>query len=358
MIQRMYGLFAAVALLLSAGCHAQTPSAVAPPDWKTECVGRYQVSVPGEVEVALDSYKHLFDENDPNQYRFGDDTIAHYSHHDTVYPLMDSNEAIEFMHTIKKNFDKNVAERYQEAQITIDTKSAYWMSFADDVNKKDFAWVEGASYSLFIYRDGHFFNFGDNLEKSDNPAKDTERSIAAMRSTIKSFHPRALFELPKSPGVCFPYGFIADDGKASRDIAVTMRLKDHPDVEVFFQDKSGYLSGGTLHEPKDDIEYFWTMMYRDFAKLLEADFQGYHPVKMGGQDGTALFVTITRKDGSKDFGYAAIVKGDPKAATDTPSQMLYVIRTAARAKGKPVSRDELKDMARQIAASIKRHDVQ
>ena len=359
MMHRMLSLVTAVAILVSAGCHAQptdTGKATISANWKTECVGRYQVSVPGEVEVALERVTRSQNGN-PNKIRFDDDTIAHYSSGYTVYPYMDSKESLEFINIVKKMHDKNRAERSEETQTSINAKYAYWMSFKDDLNKRDFAWVQPGFYTLYIYRDGHFFNFGDNFDKSDSPAKDTQQSIAAVNTTLKTFRPRALYELPKQPGVCIPYGFIADDGKADRSVAVTMRLKNHPDVEVFFHDKSGDLSSGS-NEPKDNIEYFWTMMYRDFAKLLEADSRKYYKVKMGAQDGTAMFVTITRHDGSKDYGYIAIVKGDPTAATDTPSQMLYVIRTAKRAKGKPVSKDELKDIAERITVSVKRHAVQ
>ena len=75
---------------------------------------------------------------------------------------------------------------------------------------------------------------------------------------------------------------------------------------------------------------------------------------MGGQAGKGMFVTIHRYDDSIDYGYIAIVNDIP----NTPSQMLYVIRTAARAKGEPVGKDELKDMAEKIIASVKRHPVQ
>ena len=91
-------------------------------------------------------------------------------------------------------------------------------------------------------------------------------------------------------------------------------------------------------------------MYQKFTKLTEADFWGYRSIKMGGQAGKGMFVTIHRYDDSKDYGYIAV--------TESPSQMLYVIRTAARAKGEPVSKDELKDIAEKIMASVKPHAVQ
>ena len=89
---------------------------------------------------------------------------------------------------------------------------------------------------------------------------------------------------------------------------------------------------------------------------VEPNFPGYHSIQMDGQKGGAVFFTIIREDKSKDYGYIAAVKGDDKAGI--PSQLLYVIGTASRAKGKPVNKVELKDMAEKIMASVKKHPVQ
>lgn len=361
MTLRMFCLFAIMLMLSPAISNADVPN-----NWKTECIGRYQVSVPGEVEVALDSYKHLFDDSNYSQYRFSDDATAPFSHHHTVYPQMDTRESLEFMSTIKRKFDKNISERHQETGSVMVKKYAYWMSFSDVVSNRDFAWVEPGSYSLFIYRDGHYFNFGTSFEKTNNPAKDTQKSIAAIASIINSFHPRTLYSLPKQPGVCIPYGFIADDGTTSRNIAVTMRLIDHPDVEVGFQDSTdmepieqdGKYTGAYL-DPKHAINRFFSSSgITNADEEVEANFSGYHSIQMSGRQGGAVFVTIKREDGSKDYGYVAAIQGDATTKPATPSQILYVIRTASRAKSKPISKDELKEMAKQIIASVKPHPVQ
>ena len=43
--------FSLVALFLSACTQAEKQDI--PKDWKTECIGRYQISLPGEVEMLL-----------------------------------------------------------------------------------------------------------------------------------------------------------------------------------------------------------------------------------------------------------------------------------------------------------------
>lgn len=325
--------------------------------WKTECIGRYQIGMPGEVEIALSSAMHLFRPEPDTRFRFNDEVIADSSIGYTVYPKMNINESFVFMKNIKNMFDKNIAERYQESHTVMDRKYAHWIFFGDELNKMDFAWVDPDGYSLFIYRDGNYFNFGTSFVKSNNPAKNTEKAISALNMDINTFHPRPLYHLPKQPGVCIPYGFIADDGTAPRNIAVTMRLIDHPDVEIFFQDSSYQLSPGEHSDSKQEILLFLDQYARK-QKYVDTGFWGTHSIQMSGQKGRGNFFTIARKDDTIDYGYIASVKGDFTARTDTPAQMLYVIRTASRAKGAPVSKDEIKDIAEKIMASVKRHPVQ
>ena len=105
------------------------------------------------------------------------------------------------------------------------------------------------------------------------------------------------------------------------------------------------------------MSMLWDQQTRS-SKKIDLAFPGYRSIKLAERSGTASFVEITRKDGSLDYGYAAVVNGDHTAKTDAPQLMLYVIRNASRAKGKPISKSELKDMAYKIAASIKRREVQ
>ena len=70
---------------------------------------------------------------------------------------------------------------------------------------------------------------------------------------------------------------------------------------------------------------------------------------------------VMRTDDTIDYGYLAVVRGDPQAKVDTPDLMLYVIRDAknAVAKGKkPIDKDEVLKMAEAIAASVKHRPVQ
>ena len=83
---------------------------------------------------------------------------------------------------------------------------------------------------------------------------------------------------------------------------------------------------------------------------------------MDGRKGVATLVEMLRLDGvTTDFGYLAVVRGDPDAKQDAPDLMLYVIRDAknATSKGKqPIEKEEFFKMARAIAASVKHRPTQ
>ena len=87
--------------------------------------------------------------------------------------------------------------------------------------------------------------------------------------------------------------------------------------------------------------------------------RGGHPVTLAGYKGLSSFVKFIRHDDAVDYGYAAVVRGDPNAKEDTPDLMVYVIRDSHNAKGKePMPKDEFLKMAETIAASVKRRPVQ
>ena len=79
MMKSTLGLFMTVAIFLPIPCYAELHSSVEVKNLRTECVGRFQVDVPGDVEVALSSYKHFFDSIGTGEYRFSDNTNAPFS---------------------------------------------------------------------------------------------------------------------------------------------------------------------------------------------------------------------------------------------------------------------------------------
>ncbi|KJU77285.1 hypothetical protein N619_22670 [Ectopseudomonas oleovorans] len=55
-------------------------------------------------------------------------------------------------------------------------------------------------------------------------------SSKRIKALMARFQPRELYEVPKGPGFCFPYGFIADDGKTAYSIKNSLRFTKTPNV--------------------------------------------------------------------------------------------------------------------------------
>jgi hypothetical protein len=75
---------------------------------------------------------------------------------------------------------------------------------------------------VFLWRDQriYYFTFSE-------PPKDSAERI---KDLVARFRPRDLYEVPEGPGVCFPYGFIADDGKTSSEFKFSFRFTRTPNV--------------------------------------------------------------------------------------------------------------------------------
>jgi len=59
-------------------------------------------------------------------------------------------------------------------------------------------------------------------------------SAERIKALVERFHPRELYEVPQGPGFCFPYGFIADDGKTAYSIKNSLRFTRTPNVIFTF----------------------------------------------------------------------------------------------------------------------------
>jgi hypothetical protein len=55
-------------------------------------------------------------------------------------------------------------------------------------------------------------------------------SADRIKALMARFQPRELYEVPKGPGYCFPYGYIADDGKTAYSIKNSLRFTQTPNV--------------------------------------------------------------------------------------------------------------------------------
>ena len=89
-------------------------------------------------------------------------------------------------------------------------------------------YAQGRYLQGYMLRDGVYYHFvmGANSEDTRTSA---ERE-AWFTDFMKRFQPRKLYEIPKERGVCFPYGFIPDDGTVPFKAAAGIRFDDRPNV--------------------------------------------------------------------------------------------------------------------------------
>ena len=185
-------------------------------------------------------------------------------------------------------------------------------------------------------------------------------------SFLSHFQTRDLYEIPPGQGFCLPYGFIANgSGNEERDMAVTYRMKNPPDVMIVFQDAS-YQSPDMIpldsdlnpikrYDAKDYAKWLWNHIYMLYPeqkrKLLSPS---WFSVTMDGRKGSGSFLEVTRKDGNKDYGYLAFVRADPQNSTKEPDLQVFVTSRSDLTEGHPqISPNELKALAEHIVSSVK-----
>lgn len=313
---------------------------------REECLGRYEITLPGDVEIALSTPDSLSEDvKDP--IRFGDGQTAPHSR---------------FIYNGGFTITGNVPQDLFDAWLASTNKSM--LSERNSNPARGFrpypiplsnasGWIGKSSIGFDLYAGGHIFSYIETGYGGVNAAQLHLDNIA------KNFSIRSLFEVPKSRGVCLPYGFIKDDGTdANRQIGVTYRLVGHPDVTIFFLDEKASTTDPKLTSRQEN-QFVWGYDYGIGKHIKLHGFMPYRSVKLDGREGVATSATITRDDDSTDYGYLATVQGDSNAPVDTPNLLLLVERNAKYAKkNPPVSADELDQIAKIIAASIRRRPIQ
>lgn len=352
MPRRLHRALIALAIL----CVARSaPAAPPPPPWKTECIGYYQLALPGEVEFAVVPPEFFTAAYDGGPYRYEDGVHAGFDYLPmwVTRPMSREDFAqlrVRMLQVMENERQRLHDEAAQFRGLDLREKNYEHARALKEFNlgtPDTFATQSIRGAVSYTYRGGRVYRI---YAKPD-----------VMAQEIQRIHARAPYEIPTPPGACFPYSFLADAEGQRPSIRASMRLREHPEVEIHFEDvrardwrkdysKAVNLTSAQAHRS------FWSGDYaqRHQGVTLKGLFP-YRKVLLDGREGVATFGEIKRNDGSIDYGYLAIVKGDFETTEDVPDLLLYVIRTAALAGGKtPVTEDELKDMAEAIAASIKR----
>ncbi|WP_313133782.1 T6SS immunity protein Tli4 family protein [Stutzerimonas nitrititolerans] len=79
---------------------------------------------------------------------------------------------------------------------------------------------------VLLWRNNRVYSFAFSQAGPD--------SAERIKALVERFQPRELYEVPQGPGFCFPYGFIADDGKTAYSIKNSLRFTRTPNVIFTF----------------------------------------------------------------------------------------------------------------------------
>lgn len=375
-------------------------------EWKSECVGYYQLALPDNLEVALyqvgdfvnpikqSEYtdpeikfeKNPFIRNDNSaqaqytefyygQYKLG---ISSQSSTSINWPeyrnkvIADRNVWV----NAARKYRKDNLEQFNESiasESEFKRKHNYIIKDYTDA----FALYENRGYSLTVKKDERLYHFWkkyqkDTGDKSQTAEKQLQESEPEVLSLLNRFQSRKLYQVPTAQGFCMPYGFIAEDsGHEPRNMAVSYRLKEHPDVTIFFQDLGMKPQAGKeddLNE-KDYVKWLWNWNYLLSSFSKELISPKWRPIKMDGRDGLGTFVKAIYRDVPEydykghvsnrlnyiNYGYVAYVQGNRKARNLEPDLLLYVMQDSQQAKSNPpMDKDEIKNMAEHIIKSIRR----
>ena len=390
----------ALSLFLSGICLSHS---AASQEWKKECVGYYQLELPDNLEVALypvDDFinprKQPESSNGIQDRRYASPGITfdrdHYRRNRTSsvqaqfsafyygrYELGLSSEGKEPINFLayqalvkdNKEFAVNVARQKEEHAFKMfkepvtpkahfDREHGYLIKDYPDA----FSLYQSRAYALHIKKDNRLYlfwkqgekGFGDKSPSAEKQWRENEPEVVSL---LSRFRPRKLYEVPAEQGFCMPYGFIAgDSGHEKRNMAVTYRLKDHPDVTIFFQDLGTNPGPGDRRpdptmNARDYVTYFWNVRYGHSFREIKLYGKGFSSPEMDSRRAVAAFAKFTRLSKEVDYGYVAMVKGEENS--EEPDLLFYVMRDSRQAKAHPpLDKDELEKMAEHIVSTVKR----
>ncbi|EOL9011791.1 T6SS immunity protein Tli4 family protein [Cronobacter malonaticus] len=376
--------------------------------WKDECVSYYQVQLPDTLEVALYPIDLIINPRKNPAWRkntfvnrylfpaisFGEDqyqnnidkvqaqfSVFQYGNYNIIVSS-ESSSVIDFMlyqKQFKGRTDEHIRDywdtRKYEASLNIPvlTKGMAEKTLAYSINNYNnaFGATDSGGYNIYINKNKrlYIFNKPNETQSLDEQLKISKPAILSL---LNHFQARNLFEIPSEKGFCLPYGFIAgDSGHEPRNMAVTYRLKAHPDVTIFFQDLGMKPKAGKEDDlnDKDYVSWLWNWQYQWSAVSKELIKPKWRTIKMDGRTGLGTFVKAIYKDvpvydseghvinhiNYINYGYVAYVRGDHKARNVQPDLLLYVMQDSRQAKNNPpMNAQEIEQMAEHIISTVRR----
>ncbi|WP_171939100.1 hypothetical protein [Herbaspirillum rubrisubalbicans] len=324
-------------------------------NWRTDCVGRMQITIPGDADIAYTPSKLMYEDDSTQIYKFPDGSRAGWSWFSLGGPIRISSALT----------PAEVNQFRQEAKKMEKMAQAYVL---ETIPKGDFERIYLDDKSQFAMRVNSYFifalvlnNHGVTLQSSTEKEQVTQQS-QQLKVIVANMAYRENFSIPNLPGVCMPSLFVKGAEDEGILAATTYRLKAHPDITILLEEstagKPGEYERPEVFTAIYKSNYFWTQRYQDYDSIENLlKFRRHNKIPFAGQRGVESMVRMIRPDKiTEDFGYLVVTQGDPDAKVDTPDLMLYVIRDAQQAikRGiKPVPKKEFFKLARQIADSVK-----
>lgn len=184
----------------------------------------------------------------------------------------------------RENYSVEDIEEKRDQMKKLEEQIALALPTVHDLGIPDAYFVGSASgpAEAYIYRNNRVYAFFMRTAYAQGRGKE------AMLDMMSRFRPRELYEVPDESGVCIPYGFIADDGKADYSVKNSLRFTATPNVVFSIVTASANDPWDT--HPKTgtyDTDYYpgydaqkWT-----FKRFVEPTYIGPH---MAGMDGWRL----------------------------------------------------------------------
>ena len=226
---------------------------------RQECLGRMTFNVPEEMEWATYDAERTFRISSGGGHNFtskvaakGD--LASYDFKGVVIRVSDIVNRSEFESAV--GYQKGTGRRYQRTlRENIETdkrrlaelpEMGYGPEVLAEVEQTIKELEERAEHAIprehdlgipdahflggdfpgfgYVYRNQRVYYFAMRQGAVDGTGAE------AFKDLMARFRPRELYEVPEGPGICFPYGFIADDGKTAYSIKNSLRFTSTPNV--------------------------------------------------------------------------------------------------------------------------------
>lgn len=123
-----------------------------------------------------------------------------------------------------QNAIKETQEKFEAVVFPFADSQGYWTS--EDINRDGTA--SHSIYRAYFTRGSFVYVFESIAELTEEMTK--KLHMEKFINILERFRPRDVGEIPRDLGVCFPHGFLSDDGNMITDIKQSLRWIDAPGV--------------------------------------------------------------------------------------------------------------------------------